>query len=115
MQGFSLLLCCCNSSPRFVSRYDLLFPHLFFSFFLLVMLSLLLGGFALDMKRKKSGMFLEDSEDSNGDRGELSQSHVAPRYSHFSELSEERSKDNSRESRGGKEEIRPRSSFWGGF
>lgn len=48
------------------------------------MLSLLLGGFALDMKRKTSGMFLEDNEDSNSDRGELSQFHVAPRYSHFS-------------------------------
>lgn len=62
------------------------------------MLSLLFGDFALDMKRKNSGIFLEDSRDLNSDGQRLSHVCVAPRYSHFSELSKERIKDNFRKS-----------------
>lgn len=58
-------------------------PFLIFVFSLLVVwlvvLSLLFDNFALDMKRNASGMFLEDSDDSNRDSGEFSRFWIAPR------------------------------------
>lgn len=57
---------------RFVSRYDLLFPHLFFSFFVVGYVEFVARWFCIRYEEKKEFMFLEDSEDLNGDRGELS-------------------------------------------
>lgn len=62
------------------------------------MLSLLFDNVALDMKRNASGMFLEDSDDSNRDSSEFSRFWIAPRYFHLPTLSGESEKDSSKES-----------------
>lgn len=63
------------------------------------MLSLLFGGFALDMKRKDSSLYLEDSVDFSEGSCESLQFRIALRYSDLPYLSCDRKKGSSKEYR----------------
>lgn len=79
------------------------------------MLILSFGGFTLDMKRKASGIFLENSNDSSEGSDKSSWFRVALRYIHLPSLSCESEKGSYVESQGDEEEMKYRDDPIEGF